>query len=205
MKNKIVYFLILSILFISCGNENHKRDNKGIGQVNNHYNSNNQSNKTITYESNGSLNNPNYISSSNNQTKYDVDESIRNLEQENQRIYEKQMRDIEKMKVGLNDFNSPKYKELEDNKRLREIMAENDRITRELNSIGNFKPYERPYVPDRVVLPNSTNYSNDYVNPNVNPVKVDVSGYQKNNGTYVEPHIRTAPNDRLSDNLRYPY
>ncbi len=42
-----------------------------------------------------------------------------------------------------------------------------------------------------------------YTNPNSNPKLVEVRGYTKANGTYVEPHVRTAPNSTKIDNLRY--
>ncbi|MGM0478670.1 MAG: hypothetical protein ACQERC_05565 [Bacteroidota bacterium] len=60
--------------------------------------------------------------------------------------------------------------------------------------------------------PNHTNYNsspvypstpNTNVNPNANPDKVHVKGYYRKNGTYVKPHIRTAPNQTKTDNLRY--
>lgn len=205
MKNKILQLLSLSIIFTSCRNENQQKHNVNIEQKTNLNDEYKEKNEVISYQNLSNLNNPAYISGSNNYPSYEAEEAIKKLQQENQRIYEEQMKEMDKMKVGLNDFYSPKYKELEDDKRLREIMAETDRITKELNDIDKFKTYERPYVPDPIILPNSNNYSNDYVNPNANPIKVDVSGYQKSNGTYVNPHIRTAPNERINDNLRYPY
>lgn len=210
MENKILLVSFLTTLLTSCGNDNYKKENVSVGQNNN--STTNYpikiSNEITTTQNTPNLNNPNYILSNN--STYNVDESIRKLQQENQVLYETQMRDIEKMKEGLNDFNSPKYKELENDRRVKEIMAESDRMIEEIKKIGTYKQYERAYIPDPVILPNSPNHksnlptsSNDYISPYANPAKVEVSEYQKRNGTNVEAHIRTAPNDRVTDNLRY--
>lgn len=50
---------------------------------------------------------------------------------------------------------------------------------------------------------NSYNYNNTYVNPNANRRQIEVKGYYKSNGTYVEPYIRTIPNNTKTDNLRF--
>ena len=209
MKNKIFFLSFLTALLTSCSNDNYSKKNVSDPVKNNNktnYQSEmNNDTRASNSNNNTNLTNPNYISS--NYSNYDLDESIRNMEQENKVFVEKQMREIEKMKEGLYDFNSPKYKELENDRRVKEIMAESDRMLEEIKNVGSYKPYERPYIPDPVILPNSPNYransNNDYVNPYANPAKVDVSGYQKSNGTNVEAHIRTAPNDRVTDNLRY--
>ena len=39
-------------------------------------------------------------------------------------------------------------------------------------------------------------------NSHTNASLVNVTPYQKNNGTYVQPHVRTAPNSTCIDNLR---
>ena len=91
--------------------------------------------------------------SSYNSANDDIEETVRNLKRESDRMHERQMREFEEMKVGLNDFNTPANKEYKDNQRLREIQAETERIRRGLEET-NFKPYESPYVPDPVVMPN---------------------------------------------------
>lgn len=62
-------------------------------------------------------------------------------------------------------------------------------------------------------LSNPTTYSapssypttyNPPTNPNAASPTVEVKGYYKSNGTYVAPHVRTAPNSTRADNLRYP-
>lgn len=40
-------------------------------------------------------------------------------------------------------------------------------------------------------------------NPYANPNRVNVQGYYRSNGTYVQPHQRTAPNGIKSDNLNF--
>jgi hypothetical protein len=47
--------------------------------------------------------------------------------------------------------------------------------------------------------------SRDYVyrNPYAAYPSVNVRGYYRSNGTYVAPHVRTAPNDTVTDNLSY--
>src|SRR5258707_11158240 len=47
--------------------------------------------------------------------------------------------------------------------------------------------------------------SSDYVyrNPYAAIPSVTVRGYYRSNGTYVAPHVRTAPNDTVTDNLSY--
>ena len=40
-------------------------------------------------------------------------------------------------------------------------------------------------------------------NPYANPNRVNVRGYYRSNGTYVQPHQRTAPNGTVRDNLGY--
>ena len=47
--------------------------------------------------------------------------------------------------------------------------------------------------------------SRDYVyrNPYAAFPSVNVHGYFRNDGTWVQPHVRTAPNGILEDNLSY--
>ncbi len=42
------------------------------------------------------------------------------------------------------------------------------------------------------------------VNAQTNPNTTNVNGYVKNNGAYVQPHVRTAPNNTRRDNFSYP-
>lgn len=42
------------------------------------------------------------------------------------------------------------------------------------------------------------------VNAQTNPSTVNVNGYVKNNGSYVQPYVRTAPNNTRRDNFSYP-
>lgn len=51
--------------------------------------------------------------------------------------------------------------------------------------------------------PSQTGYDPASINPNSNPNTVDVKGYFKSNGTYVEPYTRTAPNNTIIDNFNY--
>lgn len=48
-----------------------------------------------------------------------------------------------------------------------------------------------------------TTSSSYYINPNSNPNTVEVSGYYRKDGTYVQPHTRTAPNHTITDNFSY--
>ena len=42
-----------------------------------------------------------------------------------------------------------------------------------------------------------------YRNPYAATPSVSVPGYIRSNGTYVAPHVRTAPNRTVTDNLSY--
>jgi hypothetical protein len=42
------------------------------------------------------------------------------------------------------------------------------------------------------------------VNAQTNPNTVRVNGYVKNNGTIVQPYVKTAPNNTKKDNYSYP-
>lgn len=62
-------------------------------------------------------------------------------------------------------------------------------------------PYQSAYTPTPSYR--STYTPSTYVNPNANSNTVQVSGYYRSNGTYVAPHIRTAPNSTKTDNFSY--
>lgn len=51
-------------------------------------------------------------------------------------------------------------------------------------------------------IPSAT-YNHLYTNPNSNSNLVHVNGYYRKDGTYVKPHVRTAPNSTKTDNLRF--
>ena len=42
-------------------------------------------------------------------------------------------------------------------------------------------------------------------NPYANPNRVQVNGYYRKDGTYVQSHQRTVPNNTKADNLNYGY
>ncbi|MFV8379988.1 hypothetical protein [Flavobacterium sp. LB3R33] len=48
-------------------------------------------------------------------------------------------------------------------------------------------------------VPSISSYPSSFYSTNPNHVQVD--GYYKSNGTYVEPHVRTAPNNTIKDNF----
>lgn len=65
----------------------------------------------------------------------------------------------------------------------------------------NFNRYDLPnsyYTTPSISSYPSTDYSTS-TNPNI--IKID--GYYRSNGTYVEPHIRTAPNRTVKDNFSF--
>lgn len=92
-----------------------------------------------------------------------------------------------------------------------------DSIQSELDYVQAMNEYNRIHKMDRVdpltfydyyTLPvKSTNNDKqeklNYENPNASKPIVNVKGYYKSNGTYVAPHVRTAPNKTKTDNLRY--
>ena len=49
--------------------------------------------------------------------------------------------------------------------------------------------------------PSISSYPSSFYSINTNPNHVEVNGYYKSNGTYVEPYIRTAPNSTIRDNF----
>lgn len=64
------------------------------------------------------------------------------------------------------------------------------------------KNYDLPYsYYSTPSVPASSNYTNSFYSTNTNPNHVQVDGYYKSNGTYVEPHTRTAPNSTIRDNF----
>lgn len=202
-----IIFTILLILFlaISCEKEQiNKRElqynTQNITLPKNDYQEiNNNQNFKYTSEELHSK----YLANSSDYQIYNVDESIQQLEEESKALYEKQKKEIEEMKKGFSDLNSS-YNTYQNERQLEQIKAEARRIQDDMERIKMFTVPETPYIPDPIRLP-SIDYSNDYINPNANPNKIDISGYTKSNGTYVEPHIRTAPNNTTKDNLRYPY
>lgn len=50
-------------------------------------------------------------------------------------------------------------------------------------------------------VPNISSYPSSFYSTNTNPNHVQVDGYYKSNGTYVEPYVRTAPNSTIRDNF----
>lgn len=67
---------------------------------------------------------------------------------------------------------------------------------------NNFKNYDFPNSSDYSTS-NMPSYQSSYFSTSTNPNVVQVNGYYKSNGTYVEPHIRTAPNSTVKDNFSY--
>lgn len=203
------YFILLTsfILLSSCENSNVETKNKNTihYEAQNKYgNRNYPINTSASQYQNIDYNTPQYISGSNNYHNYEIDESIRQLQIESKMLYENQMKEIKMISESLHK-NSSSYEEYKNKRELDAIIAETNRMINQRNNIESFMSFEKPYIPEPINLPTPSSYSTDYVNPNANPVKIDVSGYTKSDGTYVAPHIRTAPNDRSTDNLRYPY
>jgi hypothetical protein len=77
-------------------------------------------------------------------------------------------------------------------------IEENDRIMAASENAYNANSYS-DYTPTT----NIQTYSAPYSNPNANPQTIQVSGYNKKNGTYVESHIRTRANNTVRDNFSY--
>jgi hypothetical protein len=79
----------------------------------------------------------------------------------------------------------------------------------QLKSISQVTSRRNDYLYTNINSLPSTNYNNSnyregsYFNPNSGPAIIKVEGYYKANGTYVEPHVRTAPNTTETDNLRF--
>lgn len=66
----------------------------------------------------------------------------------------------------------------------------------------NIKNYDIPtsyYTTPNISVPSSS--INSFYSTNTNPNHVQVDGYYKSNGTYVEPYTRTAPNTTIRDNF----
>lgn len=64
------------------------------------------------------------------------------------------------------------------------------------------KNYDLPtpyYTTPNISVP--SNSINSFYSTNTNPNHVQVDGYYKSNGTYVEPYTRTAPNTTIRDNF----
>ncbi|SRR5258708_26752787 len=71
---------------------------------------------------------------------------------------------------------------------------------------GSSGTYVAPYYrSDSGSLGGYSSSSRDYVyrNPYAAYPSVNVDGYFRRNGTYVEPYVRTVPNDTVTDNLSY--
>jgi hypothetical protein len=76
------------------------------------------------------------------------------------------------------------------------------------NYVSDYSRYESPKSYDLPTTYYSTpsvqsisSYSNSFYSTNTNPNHVQVDGYYKSNGTYVEPYVRTAPNSTIGDNF----
>jgi hypothetical protein len=67
------------------------------------------------------------------------------------------------------------------------------------------KSYDLPTsyypTPSAPRISSYSSYSSSYYSTNTNPNHVQVDGYYKSNGTYVEPYIRTVPNSTIRDNF----
>lgn len=95
----------------------------------------------------------------------------------------------------------------------REIELENQQNqTYTENSSNNYvSDYSRYESPKSYDLPttyystpsvqNISSYPSSFYSTNTNPNHVQVDGYYKSNGTYVEPYIRTVPNSTIDDNF----
>jgi hypothetical protein len=72
---------------------------------------------------------------------------------------------------------------------------------------SNYSNYQRIKSYDLpnsyISIPNISSYQSSYYSTSTNPNVVQVNGYYKSNGTYVEPHIRTAPNSTVKDNFSF--
>jgi hypothetical protein len=65
----------------------------------------------------------------------------------------------------------------------------------------NTKRYDLPIT--YYSTPSVSSYPSSFYSTNTNPNVIQVDGYYKSNGTYVEPHIRTAPNSTVKDNFSF--
>lgn len=73
----------------------------------------------------------------------------------------------------------------------------------EMMSVPTPMPQTDYHIPPSPNHTENSGLSTPKFNPNTNPVLIEVEGYYKGNGAYVKPHLRTAPNDRITDNMRY--
>lgn len=101
----------------------------------------------------------------------------------------------EKKKEAFLTYKQEKYNPLPINEKI-------DYRTQEL--LNELKYSRDKYYYDYRYSPSQYEYTTTpYVNPNAAPPVVHVEGYYRSNGTYVAPHVRTAPNHTKTDNLRY--
>ena len=70
-------------------------------------------------------------------------------------------------------------------------------------SYAQYNNFNNRYVNSYNFAPQRTIQPQPYINPYANPSQINVNGYLRSNGTYVQPYIRTAPNNIQYDNLRY--
>lgn len=68
---------------------------------------------------------------------------------------------------------------------------------------SNYQPIKSYDLPNSYYTPNISSYPSSYYSTNTNPSVIQVRGYYKSNGTYVEPHIRTASNNTVIDNFSF--
>jgi hypothetical protein len=66
-------------------------------------------------------------------------------------------------------------------------------------TINNYDIPTSYYTTPNISVPSSS--VNSFYSANTNPNHVQVDGYYKSNGTYVEPYTRTAPNSTIRDNF----
>lgn len=92
----------------------------------------------------------------------------------------------------------PSFKKIENSHRIFDIPPVRNNATTE-NNFSSSSSHSSVYYRER---PESNyNYSTTY--SNTNSSHVDVSGYYRKDGTYVEPYTRTAPNATIKDNFSF--
>jgi hypothetical protein len=87
-------------------------------------------------------------------------------------------------------------------------LTENDAKYSSNNYVSDYSRYESTKSYDlpttyysTLSVPSISSYPSSIYSTNTNPNHVQVDGYYKSNGTYVEPYVRTAPNNTIKDNF----